>query len=73
MQQVQAGKLNLDVDVNTYLDFKIPEKFGKPITLRNLLSHTSGFSYPLWDPNVVRYLKAARSNPALPRRAGQII
>ena len=24
MQQVQAGKLNLDTDVNTYLDFKIP-------------------------------------------------
>jgi methyl acetate hydrolase len=39
-----------------------------PITLRNLLTHTSGFSYPLWDPNVVHYLKAARGNPALPRR-----
>ncbi|MET3843530.1 serine hydrolase domain-containing protein [Bradyrhizobium sp. OAE829] len=40
----------------------------KPITLRNLLTHTSGFSYPLWDPNVVRYQKAARADPALPRR-----
>ena len=40
----------------------------KPITLRNLLTHTSGFSYPLWDPNVVRYQKAARGDPALPRR-----
>ena len=39
----------------------------KPVTLRHLLTHTSGFSYPLWDPNVVRYLKVARSNPALPR------
>ena len=39
----------------------------RPITLRNLLTHTSGFSYPLWDWNVVRYLKVARSNPALPR------
>jgi CubicO group peptidase (beta-lactamase class C family) len=39
----------------------------KPITLRNLLTHTSGFSYLLWDPNVVRYLKVARSNPSLPR------
>src|SRR5271155_5071632 len=28
MQQVQAGKLDLDRDVNDYLDFKIPEKFG---------------------------------------------
>jgi len=39
----------------------------KPITLRNLLSHTSGFSYPLWDVNALFYLKAARDNPELPR------
>ena len=42
MQLVQAGKLDLDRDVNDYLDFKIPEKFG-PITLRNLMTHTPGF------------------------------
>ena len=36
MQQVQAGKLDLDRDVNDYLDFKIPPAWGKPITLRNL-------------------------------------
>ena len=40
---------------------------GKPITLRNLLSHTSGFSYQLWDANTARYLKIAKGNPALPR------
>lgn len=39
----------------------------KPITLRHLLTHTSGFSYQLWDANVLRYGKAARGNPALPR------
>jgi methyl acetate hydrolase len=39
----------------------------KSLTLRNLLTHTSGFSYPLWDSNVIRYLKVARGNPALPR------
>ena len=39
----------------------------KPITLRQLLTHTSGFSYQLWDANVIRYGKAARNNPALPR------
>jgi CubicO group peptidase (beta-lactamase class C family) len=44
MQQVQAGKLDLDKDVNAYLDFKIPAKGGKPITLRNLMTHTAGFS-----------------------------
>jgi methyl acetate hydrolase len=39
----------------------------KPVTLRNLLTHTSGFSYLLWDPNVVRYLRFARGHPNLPR------
>lgn len=43
MQQVEQGKLDLDADVNTYLDFKIPEAFGAPITLRNILTHTAGF------------------------------
>ncbi|MBV8052137.1 MAG: serine hydrolase, partial [Acidobacteriaceae bacterium] len=36
MQQVEQGKLDLDRDVNDYLDFKIPPAFGKPITLRNI-------------------------------------
>ncbi len=43
MQLVEAGKLNLDADINTYLDFRIPAAFGKPITLRNLMTHTGGF------------------------------
>ncbi|MDB5364336.1 MAG: serine hydrolase [Rhodospirillales bacterium] len=43
MQQVEAGKLDLDHDVNDYLDFKIPPFEGKPLTLRNILTHTSGF------------------------------
>jgi len=43
MQQVEAGKLNLDEDVNRYLDFKIPTREGKPVTLRNLMTHTAGF------------------------------
>jgi CubicO group peptidase (beta-lactamase class C family) len=42
IQLVQAGKLDLDRDVNDYLDFRIREKFG-PITLRNLMTHTPGF------------------------------
>lgn len=44
MQLVQAGKLNLDTDVNTYLDFKIAPKDGKPVTLRNIMTHTGGFA-----------------------------
>jgi CubicO group peptidase (beta-lactamase class C family) len=43
MQLVEQGKLNLDADVNTYLDFKIPPYQGKPITLRNIMTHTAGF------------------------------
>ena len=43
MQLVEQGKLELDRDVNTYIDFKIPEFDGKPITLRNIMTHTPGF------------------------------
>ncbi|MBV8638391.1 MAG: serine hydrolase [Candidatus Eremiobacteraeota bacterium] len=49
MQQVQAGKINLDADVNQYLDFKIPDKFGKPITMRNLMTHSAGFEEVIQD------------------------
>ena len=42
MQLVEEGKLNLDADVNTYLDFKIPSREGQPVTLRNLMTHTPG-------------------------------
>jgi CubicO group peptidase (beta-lactamase class C family) len=31
----------------------------RPITLRHLLTHTAGFAYEMWDPNLGRYLKAA--------------
>jgi methyl acetate hydrolase len=84
LQLVEQGKLRLDepaADIDPTLgasqiligfDTKgVPQLRPphKPITLRHLLSHTSGYSYPLWDPNVGRYLKAARANPALPRKA----
>jgi CubicO group peptidase (beta-lactamase class C family) len=44
LQQVEAGRVDLDADVNTYLDFKIPEYEGKPVRVRDLLSHTPGMS-----------------------------
>ena len=31
----------------------------RPITLRHLLTHTAGFSYEIWDANMVRYVKAS--------------
>jgi CubicO group peptidase (beta-lactamase class C family) len=43
MQLVEQGKLDLDADVNQYLDFKIPDFEGQPITLRNIMTHTPGF------------------------------
>jgi CubicO group peptidase (beta-lactamase class C family) len=49
MQLVEQGKLDLDRDINDYLDFKIPPKFGKPITLRNLMTHTAGFEEQIKD------------------------
>jgi CubicO group peptidase (beta-lactamase class C family) len=43
MQLVEQGKFDLDADVNTYLDFRIPDTYPQPITLRHLLTHTAGF------------------------------
>ncbi|UAJ10609.1 serine hydrolase domain-containing protein [Glacieibacterium megasporae] len=43
MQQVEAGRLNLDADVNTYLDFKLPPRSDGPVTMRQLMTHTGGF------------------------------
>jgi CubicO group peptidase (beta-lactamase class C family)/D-alanyl-D-alanine dipeptidase len=43
MQQVQGGKLDLDAPVERYLPGFAPRNpFGKPITLRQLMSHRSG-------------------------------
>ncbi len=44
MRLVRRGELALDDDVNLLLEgFQIPERFGAPITLRHLLTHTPGF------------------------------
>jgi CubicO group peptidase (beta-lactamase class C family) len=84
LQLVEQGRLKLDepagnIDpsladpqVLTGFDAKgVPQlrPARRPITLRNLLTHTSGFSYPLWNPNVGRYHRAARANAGLPRSA----
>src|SRR5438105_2305181 len=49
MQQVEQGKLNLDADVNQYLDFRIPETFRKPTTLRDIMTHRSGLEETIKD------------------------
>jgi CubicO group peptidase (beta-lactamase class C family) len=65
MQLVEQGKLDLGKDINEYLDFKIPEAFGQPISLKNILTHTAGFEEQLKDlftadkssPNLGNHLK----------------
>jgi CubicO group peptidase (beta-lactamase class C family) len=66
MQLFEQGKLDLDADINNYLDYKIPDAFGKPITLKNILTHTPGFEEQVKDLfsndasklNLGQYLKA---------------
>jgi CubicO group peptidase (beta-lactamase class C family) len=49
MQLAEQGKLDIDADVNKYLDFQIKPAFDKPVTLRNLMTHTGGFEEVLHD------------------------
>jgi len=65
MQLFEQGKLDLDLDVNTYLDVRIPDAFGQPISIKNLLAHAPGFEEQIKDlfktnsesPNLGEYLK----------------
>jgi CubicO group peptidase (beta-lactamase class C family) len=44
MQLVEQGKLDLDCDVNDYLDdFQIPDTYPQPVTVGDLLTHSAGF------------------------------
>ncbi|RXZ64228.1 serine hydrolase domain-containing protein [Pelagerythrobacter rhizovicinus] len=72
MQQVEAGQLDLDEDVNAYLDFEIPPYEGEPITLRHILTHTPGFEESIRhlissDPDAVMPLQDY-AREALPER-----
>ncbi|MEQ8925410.1 MAG: serine hydrolase domain-containing protein [Fulvivirga sp.] len=45
LQLVDKGLLNLDVEINHYLDdWKIHNPYDQPVTLRNLLTHSAGFN-----------------------------
>lgn len=48
MQLFEQGKLDLNTDINTYLDFKIPATYSEPITLAHLMSHSSGLDEIFW-------------------------
>lgn len=63
MQLVEQGKLDLDTDVNKYLDFTIPPRDGKPITLRDLMTHTAGFEEAVKNL-IVRDIGQLKTNEA---------
>jgi CubicO group peptidase (beta-lactamase class C family) len=49
MQQVEAGKIDLNADINRYLDFKITPKVGRAITMNDLMRHRGGFEEGIKD------------------------
>jgi len=65
MQLVEQGKLDLDRNVDDYLDFKIPSAFDQPITLRELMTHTAGFE--ISAENLIDY------DPARLRPLGEVL
>ena len=43
MQLAEQGRIDLNADVNRYLDFRIPATFARPITMKDLMANTAGF------------------------------
>ena len=73
MQLVEQGKLSLDGPIADVLpvlaNAKVLDGFDadgtarlrpakRPITLRQLLTHTSGFTYDIWNADMGRYMQA---------------
>src|SRR3974390_2032475 len=66
MQLVEQGKIDLDRNVDDYLDFKASPPSAPPIPIRNLMNHRGGFEEGLKDilaidpkglPSTEAYLK----------------
>jgi CubicO group peptidase (beta-lactamase class C family) len=80
MRAVQDGRLSLDADINTYLEsWKVPaSEFTKtqPVTLRALLSHTSGsgdgFGFPGYHPDASRPTVVQILNGEKPSNVGKV-
>jgi CubicO group peptidase (beta-lactamase class C family) len=65
MQLEEQGKLDLDTDINQHLDFRIRPAFGRPITIRNLMTHTGGFEETVRDIILVNGKQPASRVPSL--------
>ncbi len=78
MQLVERDKLTLDAPLATVLpdlaETQVLDGFDsegtprlrpprQPITLRNLLTHTAGFCYDMWNGDMVRYLETTGIPP----------
>ncbi|MGF1457207.1 MAG: serine hydrolase domain-containing protein [Alphaproteobacteria bacterium] len=62
MQLVENGQVDLDADVNAYLkQFRVPDAFGAPVTVSNLLTHTGGF-----EDRVLGLFKATQATDLQP-------
>jgi len=80
MQLAERGELDLDRDINAYLEeVKIPDTFDEPITIRNLFTHTAGFEEKgihLYAPSAEKLLSLrealAKNRPARVRPPGRI-
>jgi len=75
LQLAEEGKLDLDRDINTYLDFRIPDRDDGPITLRHLLTHTAGFeehisNIEFEDPSILPTLSKCLRH-SIPKRIFQ--
>ncbi|MCD0443710.1 beta-lactamase family protein [Glycomyces sp. A-F 0318] len=82
LQLVEEGALDLDADVNDRLTgFAVPDTYpGEPITLRHLLTHTSGFEdrisgWAAWDAGEMPSLAdfAAEQLPERLREPGTLV
>ena len=82
LQLVEQGKVKLDEPVSEYLPqlgkAEVLDGFDEaskpklrpaktPVTLKHLLTHTSGLCYDIWDPDMFRYTsQVKRAVPAVP-------
>ena len=82
LQLVEQGKVKLDAPVSEYLPqlarLEVLEGFdaqtrepklrpaGTPVTLKHLLTHTSGFCYDIWEPLMFRYTSQVKTVPEVP-------